>query len=164
MFKNKNINEHLYHLALNKKDLKIFYIKLILIIITYIICLLFCGFNRFYGMLYMRSLKFIYILEVVCFCSIFSSIFNLIFNNGFLTDRNIDRSINSFSKYSFFLILFNLISIILSIVYVLKEGFHNDVTSFLLYIFLNILTILVSLYFKHITKNVYVEVNAKKEY
>ena len=59
--------------------------------------------------------------------------------------------------------ILNSISIILGIVYVIKEGFHNDIIEFIFFLIINILMIVLSFYFKKTIDNVYVEKNKEEE-
>ena len=106
---------------------------------------------------------FVYILQIVDLLSIYSGIYTLFFYNKYLTDRDINKSLNKFPTYTNLLITLNSISIILGIVYVVKEGFRNDVIEFILFLLINILMIILSFYFKKTVDNVYVEKNKEEE-
>ena len=143
MFNNKSNFDNLYHLALNKEEKKNLFIKILIISILFLLLVIFNGFNRFYGMIVNRMLMFFY--------------------NKYLTDRDINKSLNKFPTYTNLLITLNSISIILGIVYVVKEGFRNDVIEFILFLLINILMIILSFYFKKTVDNVYVEKNKEEE-
>ena len=164
MFNNKSNFDHLYHLALNDTDKKALFIKILAISISFLLLVVFNGFNRFYGMIFNRMLMFVYILQIVDLCSIYSGVYTLFFYNKYLTDRDINKSLNKFPTYTNLLMILNSISIILGIVYVVKEGFHNDVMEFIFFLIINILMIVLSFYFKKTIDNVYVEKNKEEEW
>lgn len=163
MFNNKSNFDNLYHLALNKEEKKNLFIKILIISILFLLLVIFNGFNRFYGMIVNRMLMFVYILQIVDLLSIYSGVYTLFFYNKYLTDRDINKSLNKFPTYTNLLITLNSISIILGIVYVVKEGFRNDVIEFNLFLLINILMIILSFYFKKTVDNVYVEKNKEEE-
>ena len=163
MFNNKSNFDNLYHLALNQVEKKNLFIKVLIISILFLLLVIFNGFNRFYGMIVNRMLMFVYILQIVDLLSIYSGIYTLFFYNKYLTDRDINKSLNKFPTYTNLLITLNSISIILGIVYVVKEGFRNDVIEFILFLLINILMIILSFYFKKTVDNVYVEKNKEEE-
>ena len=163
MFNNKSNFDHLYHLALDEKEKKYLFIKVLVISIIFLSLIIFNGFNRFYGMMINRMLIFVYILQIVDLLSIYSGLYTLFFYNKYLTDRDINKSLNKFPTYTNLLMILNSISIILGIVYVVKEGFHNDVMEFIFFLIINILMIVLSFYFKKTINNVYVEKNKEEE-
>ena len=163
MFNNKSNFDHLYHLALDEKEKKYLFIKVLVISIIFLSLIIFNGFNRFYGMMINRMLIFVYILQIVDLLSIYSGLYTLFFYNKYLTDRDINKSLNKFPTYTSLLMILNSISIILGIVYVVKEGFHNDVMEFIFFLIINILMIVLSFYFKKTIDNVYVEKNKEEE-
>lgn len=163
MFNNKSNFDHLYHLALDEKEKKYLFIKVLVISIIFLSLIIFNGFNRFYGMMINRMLIFVYILQIVDLLSIYSGLYTLFFYNKYLTDRDINKSLNKFPTYTNLLMILNSISIILGIVYVVKEGFHNDVMEFIFFLIINILMIVLSFYFKKTIDNVYVEKNKEEE-
>ena len=164
MFNNKSNFDHLYHLALDEKEKKYLFIKVLVISIIFLSLIIFNGFNRFYGMMINRMLIFVYILQIVDLLSIYSGLYTLFFYNKYLTDRDINKSLNKFPTYTNLLMILNSISIILGIVYVVKEGFHNDVMEFIFFLIINILMIVLSFYFKKTIDNVYVEKNKEEEW
>lgn len=163
MFNNKSNFNNLYHLALDKKEKKSLFIKVLVISIIFLSLIIFNGFNRFYGMMINRVLIFVYILQIVDLLSIYSGLYTLFFYNKYLTDRDINKSLNKFPTYTNLLMILNSISIILGIVYVIKEGFHNDIIEFIFFLIINILMIVLSFYFKKTIDNVYVEKNKEEE-
>lgn len=163
MFNNKSNFDHLYHLTLDEKEKKSLFIKVLVISIIFLSLIIFNGFNRFYGMIFNRMLMFVYILQIVDLLSIYSGLYTLFFYNKYLTDRDINKSLNKFPTYTNLLMILNSISIILGIVYVVKEGFHNDVMEFIFFLIINILMIVLSFYFKKTIDNVYVEKNKEEE-
>ena len=163
MFNNKSNFDHLYHLTLDEKEKKSLFIKVLVISIIFLSLIIFNGFNRFYGMIFNRMLMFVYILQIVDLLSIYSGLYTLFFYNKYLTDRDINKSLNKFPTYTNLLMILNSISIILGIVYVVKEGFHNDVMEFIFFLIINILMIVLSFYFKKTIDNVYVERNKEEE-
>ena len=164
MFNNKSNFDHLYHLTLDEKEKKSLFIKVLVISIIFLSLIIFNGFNRFYGMIFNRMLMFVYILQIVDLLSIYSGLYTLFFYNKYLTDRDINKSLNKFPTYTNLLMILNSISIILGIVYVVKEGFHNDVMEFIFFLIINILMIVLSFYFKKTIDNVYVERNKEEEW
>ena len=163
MFNNKSNFDNLYHLALDEKEKKYLFIKVLVISIIFLSLIIFNGFNRFYGMMVNRMLMFVYILQIVDLLSIYSGLYTLFFYNKYLTDRDINKSLNKFPIYTNLLMILNSISIILGIVYVIKEGFHNDIIEFIFFLIINILMIVLSFYFKKTIDNVYVEKNKEEE-
>lgn len=163
MFNNKSNFDYLYHLALDEKEKKYLFIKVLVISIIFLSLIIFNGFNRFYGMMVNRMLMFVYILQIVDLLSIYSGLYTLFFYNKYLTDRDINKSLNKFPTYTNLLMILNSISIILGIVYVIKEGFHNDIIEFIFFLIINILMIVLSFYFKKTIDNVYVEKNKEEE-
>lgn len=163
MFNNKSNFDNLYHLALDGKEKKSLFIKVLVISIIFLSLIIFNGFNRFYGMMVNRMLMFVYILQIVDLLSIYSGLYTLFFYNKYLTDRDINKSLNKFPIYTNLLMILNSISIILGIVYVIKEGFHNDIIEFIFFLIINILMIVLSFYFKKTIDNVYVEKNKEEE-
>ena len=163
MFNNKSNFDYLYHLTLDEKEKKSLFIKVLVISIIFLSLIIFNGFNRFYGMIFNRMLMFVYILQIVDLLSIYSGLYTLFFYNKYLTDRDINKSLNKFPTYTNLLMILNSISIILGIVYVVKEGFHNDVMEFIFFLIINILMIVLSFYFKKTIDNVYVEKNKEEE-
>ena len=139
------------------------FIKVLVISIIFLSLIIFNGFNRFYGMMVNRMLMFVYILQIVDLLSIYSGLYTLFFYNKYLTDRDINKSLNKFPTYTNLLMILNSISIILGIVYVIKEGFHNDIIEFIFFLIINILMIVLSFYFKKTIDNVYVEKNKEEE-
>lgn len=164
MFNNKSNFDYLYHLTLDEKEKKSLFIKVLVISIIFLSLIIFNGFNRFYGMIFNRMLMFVYILQIVDLLSIYSGLYTLFFYNKYLTDRDINKSLNKFPTYTNLLMILNSISIILGIVYVVKEGFHNDVMEFIFFLIINILMIVLSFYFKKTIDNVYVEKNKEEEW
>lgn len=162
MFK-KISYDNLYHIALNEKELKTFMGKMIISALLSFVIFVLTGFNRFYGMLHNNLLMFIYILEFVCLCLIYSGIFTLLFNNKMLSDRDVDKSIGKFPTNINFLMVLNGLSIALSIIYVIKDGLHNDLKEFIFYLLLNGFMLVLCIYFKKVTKDVYVELNKKED-
>lgn len=146
-----------------KKEKKSLFIKVLVISIIFLSLIIFNGFNRFYGMMVNRMLMFVYILQIVDLLSIYSGLYTLFFYNKYLTDRDINKSLNKFPTYTNLLMILNSISIILGIVYVIKEGFHNDIIEFIFFLIINILMIVLSFYFKKTIDNVYVEKNREEE-
>lgn len=163
MLNNKSNFDNLYHLALDEKEEKSLFIKVLVISIIFLSLIIFNGFNRFYGMMINRVLIFVYILQIVDLLSIYSGLYTLFFYNKYLTDRDINKSLNKFPTYTNLLMILNSISIILGIVYVIKEGFHNDIIEFIFFLIINILMIVLSFYFKKTIDNVYVEKNKEEE-
>lgn len=163
MFNNKSNFDNLYHLALDEKEKKFLFIKVLVISIIFLSLIIFNGFNRFYGMMVNRMLMFVYILQIVDLLSIYSGLYTLFFYNKYLTDRDINKSLNKFPIYTNLLMILNSISINLGIVYVIKEGFHNDIIEFIFFLIINILMIVLSFYFKKTIDNVYVEKNKEEE-
>lgn len=163
MFNNKSNFDNLYHLALDEKEKKSLFIKVLVISIIFLSLIIFNGFNRFYGMMINRVLIFVYILQIVDLLSIYSGLYTLFFYNKYLTDRDINKSLNKFPTYTNLLMTLNSVSIILGIVYVIKEGFHNDIREFIFFLIINILMIVLSFYFKKTIDNVYVEKNKEEE-
>ncbi len=160
----KDAYSGLSHVALDKKQLKTLLIKLIIIVILYIALVIAGGLIRFYGMLHNQILIFIYILEFVATLSLLNSIFTLLMHYKALTPRDIDKSINRFALCGNTVIVLCAISFIASIIYCIKEGFHNDGLEFALYLLVKAAIVLLTLYFKHITKDVYIEDDKKEEY
>ena len=164
MFNNKSNFDHLYHLALDEKEKKYLFIKVLVISIIFLSSIIFNGFNRFYGMMINRMLIFVYILQIVDLLSIYSGLYTLFFYNKYLTDRDINKSLNKFPTYTNLLMILNSISIVLGIAYVVREGFHNDIMEFIFFLIINILMIVLSFYFKKTIDNVYVEKNKEEEW
>ncbi len=150
-------------MALDEKEKKSLFIKVLVISIIFLSLIIFNGFNRFYGMMVNRMLMFAYILQIVDLLSIYSGLYTLFFYNKYLTDRDINKSLNKFPIYTNLLMILNSISIILGIVYVIKEGFHNDIIEFIFFLIINILMIVLSFYFKKTIDNVYVEKNKEEK-
>ena len=163
MFNNKYNYDNLYHLALNQEEKKKLFIKVLIISILFLLLVIFNGFNRFYGMIVNRMLMFVYILQIVDLLSIYSGIYTLFFYNKYLTDRDINKSLNKFPTYTNLLMILNSISIVLGIAYVVREGFHNDIIEFIFFLIINILMIVLSFYFKKTIDDVYVEKNKEEE-
>ena len=109
-----------------------------------------------------RMLIFVYILQIVDLLSIYSGLYTLFFYNKYLTDRDINKSLNKFPTYTNLLMILNSISIVLGIAYVVREGFHNDIIEFIFFLIINILMIVLSFYFKKTIDNVYVEKNKEE--
>ena len=99
MFNNKSNFDNLYHLALDEKEKKSLFIKVLVISIIFLSLIIFNGFNRFYGMMVNRMLMFVYILQIVDLLSIYSGLYTLFFYNKYLTDRDINKSLNDFKFY-----------------------------------------------------------------
>ena len=160
----KDAYSGLAHVALDSKQLKTLLIKLTVVIILYLVLVISGGLIRFYGMLHNQIIIFMYILEFVAALSLLNSIFTLLMHYKALTPRDIDKSINRFSLCSNTLIVLCAISFIASIIYCISEGFHNDGLQFALYLLDKAAIILLTLYFKYITKDVYIEDDKKEEY
>ncbi len=160
----KNGFSGLSHIALDKKELKVLLIKLIVIVVLYVLLVIAGGLIRFYGMLHNQILIFLYILEFVATLSLLSAIFTLLVHHKSLTPRDVDKSINRFSLCANTILVLCTISFITSIIYCIKEGFHNDVLQFVLYLLDKVALILLTIYFKHITKDVYIEDDKEESY
>ena len=127
--------------------------KLKLLIFMLIAFSIIGGLVRFDGMLHNHFLLIFYMLEIIDILIMANSLYILTSRKGVLTEKEYHKTIDVFNVYVILLYIFLVLSFIGSIVYVIIEGFHNDVLWFIFYLLLKPIMFYLAYIFKKSTSN-----------
>ncbi len=128
--------DEFYYLEGDDNFKKKLFNKLKLLVLFLIILSIIGGLVRFEGIMHNDYLLLFYMLEIIDVVIIANSSYIFTSRKGILTKKEYHRTIESFGLYAILLDIFLILSFIGSIVYVINEGFHNDILWFIIYLLL----------------------------
>ncbi|MDO4500728.1 MAG: hypothetical protein Q4B60_05565 [Erysipelotrichaceae bacterium] len=137
-----------YVLKNNKSDAELIFKSLYLSVIIIAISEFIGGILPFEGMIKDRYIIIAYGLEWLFILFTFRGVATLSNNKYKLIEKKYTSTIISFPIYEIALFGLNILGIILSMLYVIKNGFVNDEIFFALYILVKVIIIMVTIEFK----------------
>lgn len=139
----------IYKCTLNKDEFNRLYKKYWLINIIMIIVCLFNGFVPFKGMMYKLYVVIPFCIELVCLLMLLRSM--VVFSDGkeTLTERQYKKSVENINVYTIFIMIVCAIAEVVGVIYVVNNGFNNDLIYYITYCLINILLFLLSSNFYH---------------
>lgn len=141
------------HLEMDDDSRKKLFTKLKLIILCLLSLELLGGLLKFEGIMYNPFIIILYILEIISILIIANGLFTLTTYYKAMMDREIKKSINIFPAFTVILIILCIASFVGSIVFVLINGFNNDISYFAIYLLSKIAIGLLSYYFRYLTSD-----------
>lgn len=139
------------HLIMDDDNRKKLFRKLVLIIVCMFALEVVDGLVRFEGIMHNTFIIILYVLELLVIFALANGLFTLTTHYKAMIDKEIKKSATVFPSYTIVLIVFCAISFIASIVFVISNGFNNDVYYFVIYLLSKIAIGLLSYYFRYLT-------------
>ena len=122
-----------YKCKLAKDEFNKLYKKYWLINVLMIVICLVNGFVPFEGMIYKLYVVIPFCIELICLLMLLRSMVTFSDGKDTLTERQYKKSVENIGVYTIFMMIICVIAEVVGIIYVLNNGFNNDLLYYLIY-------------------------------
>lgn len=133
-----------YKCTLAKEAFNKLYKKYWLINILMIIICLLNGFVPFRGMMYKLYVVIPFCLELICLLMLLRAMVTFSDGKDLLTERQYKKSVENITVYTIFLMIVCVMAEVVGIIFVIQNGFENDLLYYIIYCLIHIVLFVLS--------------------